>query len=320
MYGPGVEWETRKSESRQLKGSDFNSGRYTGLFMSIGLSGILMLTGCGVSRTRVVPVEELPFPSLEASRGELIRILEEISRSVRTLTAAVSFTASAGALTLGEETVYRETRGFLVVERPSRIRMRGEAPLALVTVFDMVSDGEAFQLNVPVQNRVFVGDTSTRVTTDNAILNLRPQHIMDALFVDIDQYVDSPSVLPVFYEAVDGRRSFYIFEFVDSAGDEPQVIEKLWIDRRDLRVSRKQIFGPAGVRETDVSYDLYQDLEGMSFPERILIERPIEDYSLEINFDTTQLNTPIEESAFVIAVPQNAELIEISEAEPDQLD
>ncbi len=192
--------------------------------------------------------------------------------------------------------------------------------MALVTVFDMVSDGEEFQLNVPVQNRVFVGDTSARVTAENAILNLRPQHIMDALFVDVDQYVDSANVLPIFYEEVDGRRSFYIFEFVDSAGEAPQVIEKLWIDRRDLRVSRKQSFGPEGVRETDVSYDLYEAVEGITFPRRILIERPNEDYSLEINFDSTQLNTPVEESAFMIEVPPGAELIEISDGEPDQLD
>ena len=286
----------------------------------IGVTLVLLLTGCGVSRTRMVPSEELPFPVLQASRGELIRNLEEISSSVATLTASVSFTASAGVLTLGAETVYRETRGFLVVERPSRIRMRGEAPLALVTVFDMVSDGEVFQLNVPIQNRVIVGDTSTRATSENAILNLRPQHIMDALFVDVDPYVDSPNVWPVFYEAVDGRRSFYVFEFIDSASDEPQVIEKLWIDRRDLRVSRKQSFGSDGVRETDVSYDLYQEIEGISFPKRILIERPEEDYSLEINFDSTQLNMPIEEAAFMIPVPPGAELIEIVEADSDQLD
>ena len=243
-----------------------------------------------------------------------------MSSAINTLTASVSFTASAGVLTRGEETVYRETRGFLVVERPSRIRMRGEAPLALVTVFDMVSDGETFQLNVPVQNRVFVGDTSTRATADNAILNLRPQHIMGALFVDVVQYVDSANVLPIFYEEVDGRRSFYVFEFVDSAGEEPQVIEKLWIDRRDLKVVRKQSFGPDGVRETDVSYDLYQEVQGISFPQQILIERPSEDYSLEINFDSTQLNMTIEESAFMIPVPPGAELIEIDAEESDQLD
>jgi outer membrane lipoprotein-sorting protein len=303
-----------------LKGSFFNFFRDTGLPRSIGLIVVLLLSGCGVSRTRVVPIAELPFPALNSSRGELIRNLEEMSSAISTLTAAVSFTASAGILTRGEQTVYRETRGFLVVERPSRIRMWGEAPLALVTVFDMVSDGETFQLNVPVQNRVFVGDTSTLATADNAILNLRPQHIMDALFVDVVQYVDSANVLPIFYEEADGRRSFYVFEFVDSTGEELQVIEKLWIDRRDLKVVRKQSFGPDGVRETDVSYDLYQEIQGISFPQKIVIERPSEDYSLEINFDSTQLNMTIEETAFMVPVPPGAELIEIDAEESDQFD
>ena len=81
----------------------------------------------------------------------------------------------------------------------------------------MWSDGETFQVNVPIQNRVFIGDTSGTTRAENVILNLRPQHIMDSLFVDIDPFVDSSSVLPIFYEEVDGRRSFYVFEFIDSA-------------------------------------------------------------------------------------------------------
>jgi outer membrane lipoprotein-sorting protein len=275
---------------------------------------------CGVSRTRVVPAEELRFPSMVATRGDLLEELEQASNAVRTLTATVNLTASAGALTTGQETIYRETRGFLVVERPSRIRMRGEAPLALVTVFDMVSDGETFQVSVPVQNKVVVGDTKATTVSENAILNLRPQHIMDALFVDVNAYVNSASVLPIFYEAVDGQRSFYIFEFVGSDGREPRVLEKLWIDRRDLRVSRKQIFGNAGVVETDVAYGLYEEIEGISFPHNILIERPVEDYSLTIEFNRAELNSEIEASAFLFSAPPGAELIDMRQTASDQLD
>ena len=276
--------------------------------------------GCGVSRTRVLAVEELPFPALVESREELLGGLEVESQAVATLRATVNLTASAGALTSGEETIYRETRGFLVVERPGRIRMRGEAPLALVTVFDMVSDGEDFQLSVPVQNKVVVGDTRATTQAKNAILNLRPQHIMDALFVDVNDFVDSAGVLPIFYEAVDGRRRFYIFEFVDSTGPFPRVLEKLWIDRRDLRVSRKQSFGEEGAVETDVFYDNYQDVDGISFPYMIFIERPIEDYSLRINFVQTEFNAEIDESAFLLEPPPGAELIDIRESGSGQLD
>ena len=277
-------------------------------------------SGCGVSRTRVVPAEELPFPSLVASREELLVGLRATSSSVATLTAAVDMTASAGALTRGEETIYRETRGFLVVERPSRIRMRGEAPLALVTVFDMVSDGETFQVSVPVQNKVVIGDTTSTATAENAILNLRPHHIMEALFVDVNAYIDSPNVLSVFYESVDGRRSFYVFEFVDTADRSPRLVEKLWIDRRDLKVSRKQIFSGEGAIQTDVTYGRYQDVAGIGFPHIILIERPVEDYSLELTFNRVEVNTEIEGSAFLFSTPSGAELIDVRRPVSDQLD
>ncbi len=310
-------------KSRALNES-YSGSRHTRsvgrLRCSFGLGLILLLAGCGVSQTRVIPVEELPFPVLDASRSELIEGLEEISRSISTLRATVNITATVGALTTGEETTYRETQGFIVVERPSRIRMRGVAPLALVTVFDMWSDGETFQVNVPIQNRVFIGDTSGTTQAENAILNLRPQHIMDSLFVDIDPFVDSSNVLPVLYEEVDGRRSFYVFEFIDSGREDPEVLERIWIDRRDLRVSRKQVFGAKGIRETDVSYEFYQELEGAIFPRRIMIERPVEDYSLEINFESTELNVALDESVFMRSAPAGSELVDLDEPESDQLD
>ena len=102
--------------------------------------------------------------------------------------------------------------------------------------------------------------------------------------------------------------------------EDPGILERIWIDRRDLRVSRKQVFGAEGIRETDVSYEFYQDLEGATFPRRIMIERPIEDYSLEINFESTELNVALDESVFMRSAPAGSELVDLDEPESDQLD
>lgn len=290
---------------------------------ALGVLALMLVTlsmGCSVSVRQVVPPDQQPFPALTASRPELLETLGEVSRSVRTLSATISLRLSGGGVTTGVLTFYRQTDGRLVVEKPSHIRMRGQAPLALFTAFDMVSDGERFRVSVPSENKLFHGDTRTRAKAENPILNLRPHHIMDALFVDVDQHLNTPSALPVFSEARIDRRSFYVFEFVDGSGAVPVLLEKIWIDRRDLRVSRKQLFGEEGVVETDVSYSLYENIDGIGFPKQIEIQRPVEDYTVLINVQSAQLNLQLEEEAFVLIDPPGAELIDLNETVFSQLD
>ncbi len=272
---------------------------------------ILLLAGCGVSRQTVIPTQELPFPAKVATRLELLDDLRKTSESIDTLRATVTLEASGGALTTGILTSYRETRGFLIVRRPSHIRLKGEAPLALATVFDMVSDGEIFRVSVPLQNTFIIGDTTAVTEAENPVLNLRPQHVMDALFVDIREYLSNRRVLPVMEEAFEGRRSFYVFMFVDNSRAVPRLIEKLWIDRRNLTVARKQIFGKDGIVQTDVVYNAYKVSNGVAFPRDVFIRRPVEDYSVKLEFVRTELNTSLPDNAFFLPAPVGSELIRV---------
>jgi hypothetical protein len=103
---------------------------------------LLGQVGCiSVSRRRVVPAAERPLPAKTVSRADLLMGLEEKSKQIRTLQATVALDASGGAMTTGVLTEYRQTKGFVIVDRPSHIRIKAQAPLALATVFDMVSDG-----------------------------------------------------------------------------------------------------------------------------------------------------------------------------------
>ena len=272
---------------------------------------ILLLSGCGVSRQTVIPAQELPFPAKVATRLELLDDLQKTGESVDTLRATVTLEASGGALTTGILTSYRETRGFLIVQRPSHIRLKGEAPLALATVFDMVSDGEIFRVSVPLQNTFIIGDTTAVTEAENPVLNLRPQHVMDALFVDIRDYLADRRVLPVMEEAFEGRRSFYVFMFIDNSRTVPRLIEKLWIDRRNLTVARKQIFGRDGIVQTDVVYNAYKVSNGVAFPQDVFIRRPVEDYSVKIEFVRTELNTSLPDNAFFLPAPVGSELIRV---------
>jgi outer membrane lipoprotein-sorting protein len=275
---------------------------------------LLGQVGCiSVSRRRVVPAAERPLPAKTVSRADLLMGLEEKSKQIRTLQATVALDASGGALTTGVLTEYRQTKGFVVVDRPSHIRIKAQAPLALATVFDMVSDGKQYRVSIPIKNKFIVGNANTPGKEKNPILNLRPQHIVNALFVDVMPYVANSKVRSILEEAVEGRQSYYIFSFINIAEDTAQLIEKLWIDRGNLEVTRKQIFGVDGKVDTDVQYSEYQLQGDVSFPSVILIQRPTDDYSLKMTFQKTSVNEKLAADAFILEQPPGAELVQQAE-------
>jgi outer membrane lipoprotein-sorting protein len=273
---------------------------------------LLGQVGC-VATKRVVPADQRPLPAKTVSRVDLLTGLEEKSKQIRTLQATVALDASGGAMTTGVLTEYRQTKGFVIVDRPSHIRIKAQAPLALATVFDMVSDGKQYRVSIPIKNKFFVGNANTPGKEKNPILNLRPQHIVNALFVDIVPYMANPQVRSTLEEAVDGRRSFYVFSFINISEATAQLIEKLWIDRTSLEVTRKQIFGTDGKVDTDVQYSGYERQGDVAFPSVILIQRPTDDYSLKMTFQKTSVNEKLAADAFTLEQPQGAELVQQAE-------
>lgn len=285
--------------------------------------GVFLVAGC-VARQRVLLEQEKPLPVKSAGPVEVLRLLEDQSQAVRTLLATVTLEASGGGSKSGILTEYRETKGYLIVERPDHIRLKAQAPLALATVFDMVSDRIRYRLFVPIKNKFIVGDASGKTVFENPILNLRPKHILDALFVDVLPHMNDPRMRYTVEEATVGRRRFYIFDFIDIGGSQSfapghlaDLYEKIWIDRSSLKVSRKQIFGKDGIVETDVQFLSYREVDGVSFPGTIVIGRPVEDYTLKITFQRTQMNQQLAEDAFLLEPPPGAELVQADNLRPN---
>jgi outer membrane lipoprotein-sorting protein len=282
-----------------------------GLKTGVTFALLLMVqTGC-ISTKRVVPAAERPLPAQTANRSELLRSLEEKGKQIQTLQGTVTLDASGGAMKTGVLTEYRQTKGYILVERPGHIRIKAQAPLALATVFDMVSDGNQYRVYIPIKNKFIIGDAHAPGSDKNPVLNLRPQHLMNALFVDVAPYVNNSQMKSTLEETTQGRRSFYVFSFIDVASPDAQLIEKVWIDRTNMQIARKQIFGKDGKTETDVEYSGYQTQDGDAFPQIIVMERPIDDYMLKITFQRTTLNEKLAADAFNLERPQGSELVQL---------
>ena len=273
---------------------------------------LLLFPASCISRKRVLPEEQRLLPAKTATRGELVQDLEAKSNSIQTLQGTVSLDLSGGGAKSGVLTEYHQTTGYVVVDRPKQIRFKVVAPIVLSTIVDMVSDGGQYRVSIPVKNQFFVGDVNAPANSKTALVNLRPQHLLDGLFIDVRPYLNKAQVKSVLEEAVQGRRSYYVFSFINIGGSEAQLMEKLWIDRTDMQVSRKQVFAKEGRLETDVEYLDYQSESTESFPQTVVIQRPLEEYTLKMTFQKAAFNQKLADDSFNLERPEGSELVRLT--------
>src|SRR5215471_9361477 len=190
------------------------------------VGSMLLTSGClSISRKTRIPTDQQLLPAHSSSRSELLESLEERSKAISSLTAKVLLDVSSGRNKSDVLTEYRETQGILIVDRPNQVRIRVLAPVVSTTVVDMVSDGTQYRVSIPITNKFLIGDANAPPTSKNTLLNLRPQHILDALFVDVRAYATNPHVATFLEEAISGRIPYYVGQFREADGKESRLLE-----------------------------------------------------------------------------------------------
>jgi len=275
------------------------------------LSLLLFQASC-IKKTTVVPQAQRLLPAKNSTRPELLQALQEHSRQISTLKATVGIDFSRGGAKSGVLDEYRETKGYVFVDRPFHIRVQVQMPIVLTTVAVMVSDGQEYRLSIPIKNQFAIENVNAPISPKSSLSNLRPQIFLDGLFVDVRRHMDKATVKALFEEAVVGIHSYYVFSFFDTANAEPELLEKIWIDRTNLDVSRKQVFSREGRLETDVEYQDYHNEDGIQYPKVIVIHRPIEDFSVRLTFQQTTMNEKLDAKIFELPQPDGSELVQLT--------
>src|SRR3989475_7287563 len=197
--------------------------------------------GCdAVRHTTVVKKTEIPV-ALEATAPQLIERYNQAARSIHSLNATVELKPTAGSAYSGVIEEYHDVKGFILAERPARIRMIGQAPVVAKNVFDMVSDGETFRIFIPSKHKFIVGPAAFERPAKKPIENLRPQHLLDALFWP--ELEPGKTVLFEEFNAEPAR--YYVLTLLRGSGT-LEIARKIWFDRTDLSIARVQLYGPGG--------------------------------------------------------------------------
>src|SRR6266404_5920023 len=304
------------------------------LAITLALAIVLpVATACHIVH-KPVEIEKLLTPLSQADTAQLIRVVNNLA-AARSIHGKVDIQfEDTSFATSGIAEKYRTAGGAITLQRPAKVYLVIEGPLAIGDVAQMTSDGEHFRIAVlkgDEKYRRFVRGTNNAVYAKldmdggsnpaansnkkekpnseaqavNALSNLRPQHLTDALLVrPIDPHVPRVNyVQSEFYQSekdpakLDSSkrvvRGYYFLEELQTSGDgNARLLRRFWFDRvKDIRLARLQTFDEKGVLVTDVTYGELRKFGAGGealLPAQVSITRPQDHYKITITYQTPE--------------------------------
>ncbi len=271
------------------------------------------LTGCLTVHTHRVVRTVVVDHVLDASLAKLVAQIGDSYKAVQSLNASVDITATTGGRHQGQVKEIPTFAGYIILRKPADLHVLMLVPVLRSRALEMTTDGKDFKLIIPSQSKAVVGSEDVVDPNKTGLETLRPGIIRDALLV--------PPVLPEEFVTltentrlmppVTGRKETVEEPDYDltvsrtKSGHELQTVRVIHISRVDLQPYEQDVYDPAGRIVTTVLYSKYQKFGDVQFPMSIFITRPIDEYTLKIDFSKLTLNPKIDDEQFVLKIPES---------------
>ncbi len=278
-------------------------------------------------RTRVE--RALPSAQATATIEELTEKLEAFG-AIRTMKATVELRLSVvtdeqaarrkggeadGDLRRVQE--FTEVRGFILIERPAKIRTIAELPVLKSKAFDMVSDGTEFKVHIPPKNRFLIGNAATNGSSKRRIDRVRPQHLLEAVLIGPPRESEPHHMLEnVLY----GDRAYQVVHLMGSGVEgKLRLSRKIWFDRTGFHIARMQAFDDRADLVTDAFYTEWSEEKGLPYPRTVFLSRPKDGYEIQLRIVKPGLNESLSERSFELNAPKGVEIERIGDTPEAEL-
>lgn len=272
------------------------------------------LSGCLYHTHKVTKPTEAG-PALDANVAQLVNGINDRFNAIQTLNATVDFAASTGGAKQGKQTDITPFRGYILMRKPSMLRVLGLLPVVRTRAFDLASNGGNFKLLIPPRSRAIEGSNAVTRRSANPLENLRPAIFLDSVLVrsvpaDELVYLTSTSEVKIAgkQEVETPEYELHIVEEMPHANEHLQM--RVIQPTRVIRFSRvtllpigQDIYDSEGAIETHVEYGPYQDFGSVRLPGKILIQRPRESYQIRISLLKLTVNQTLNDDQFQVKIP-----------------
>lgn len=252
-----------------------------------------------------------------ASLDQLMQITKDRYNAIQSLNASVQIVASTGGGKEGSVTEYTALGGYILIRKPSDLRVILFLPIAHLRAIDMVTNGTTFNMSIPPKNRFITGTNAAEPNSKNPLENLRPGVFFDSLMIkplgdgqlasltaDEREYQPDPKKKYVIEEPT------YELSFHQPVlgSVELKTLRTVHFGRSTMLPFQQDIYDSKGQLATQATYENYQRFGDVTFPQKITIRRPQDQLSLVLTVTKLIANQKMEDDQFQLKVPDNVKV------------
>lgn len=284
---------------------------------------LLPISSACLKTTKILKIPARIQKAKILNRHEILELLQKKASQVQSLqVSSMKAYFIGGDEESGKVERYLGVPGYILAQKPHLMRVTLQNPVTKSSLADLISNGSEIRMWIPIQNKYFIGPSDMGpITLDkkkydrangNPLLNLRPHHLFPALlFVDP---LDSANSRVFLEEEGDATSRYYVVGIIDTTENPEntlQLLRKIWIERYDLHIVKERLYGPEGKVQAEILYDNYQDVDGISVPFKIDLQRFPEHYSMTFHLNKVKINPQLQEKAFQLNQPPGAEVVDL---------
>ncbi|MHB8303014.1 MAG: outer membrane lipoprotein-sorting protein [Acidobacteriaceae bacterium] len=283
--------------------------------LGLGSLCFLALTGC-LKHTRILERPQAPSVVLSASANQLIQELDDRYGAIHSMNATVLIRASVGGANKGKVTDYTSLRGYILLRQPNMLRVLGLLPVVETRAFDMASNGASFKLLIPPKSMAIVGSGGVGTPNPNPLMNLRPATFYDSLLIrkiGPDELVYVTSNTRVERDPRTKRlvqEPDYDLGILRRQGTSQQLlpVRVVHIGRSDLLPYQQDEYDEHGNLVTKTLYSAYQTFDRIQYPTHIVIDRPADEYKIDLTIQKLTFNRPVPDEQFKLKIPPGTKI------------
>jgi len=276
---------------------------------------MLVLSGC-LKHTRILERPQAPAVVLTATQEQLIQQLDGRFDAIHSMNARVLIRASVGSAAKGKETDYTSFHGYILLRQPSMLRVLGMMPVLQTRMFDMVSSGNRFTLLIPPKSLAITGTGTVSTPAKNPLMNLRPAVFYDSMLikkVEPEDLVYVTSDTGIVRDPKTHRlmaEPDYELGILRRIGDSQQLMPErvVHISRTNLLPFQQDEYDSHGILVTRTLYGDYRLFDGIQYPTKITINRPIDGYQLALTIAKLTFNHPLANDQFELKIPSGTKI------------
>jgi outer membrane lipoprotein-sorting protein len=288
-------------------------------FLACLVLSLLAFSGCRIKKTIKIEVPQKVLQAKTASLEELLGMLQGYEK-IHSLSSSLGVTYSYGKKESGVIQEIKEQPGYILLKRPNSTNLVVQNFVSKTRELEVLSNEDDLSIYYKRNNAVYVGKNSAKNLTVEETGNssrftipIRGGHIYEAIFPQSIQ-IDAPGFLYSMEEEADAGAKYYVLSFYrESAIKRIHTVRKLWIERSSLAIARQQIYLDDGQMVSDIAYADEIEVGGFKLPRHMHIDRPLDGYSLNLEFKSWRIDPDLPDNAFSLKLPDGVQIIPLIE-------